>query len=374
MSLRLLENASLAGLNTFGVAARARRLVTLEDERDLPQALAALAGGPRLVLGAGSNVLFAGDFDGTILLMRTRGRRVLTGTHDTHDPTLARIALAAGESWDGAVAWALEQGLAGLENLAMIPGTCGAAAIQNIGAYGVELCERFDSLRAVDTDSGEVREFTRQDCRFGYRDSLFKQTQGRHWLILELRLRVGPGHRPVLHYGELASAIAADGGPAGEPAAARIAAAVRAIRSRKLPDPAVLGNAGSFFKNPVVSAEVARNLLAREPAMPAHPVNESATKERRAPSVPDSSTTAARSPAAREADMKLSAGWLIERCGWKGYRQGDAGVHAAHALVLVNHGQASGREIAALAERIRHSVHERYGVWLEPEPSIIGGS
>ena len=206
MSLRLLENAPLAGLNTFGVAARARRLVMLEDERDLPQALAALADGPRLVLGAGSNVLFAGDFDGTILLMRTRGRQVLG---DGHGAPFTRIAVAAGESWDETVTWTLEEGLAGLENLAMIPGTCGAAAIQNIGAYGVELCDRFDSLRAVDMDSGEAREFDLPDCRFDYRDSLFKQAGGRHWLILTLRLRVGAGHRPVLQYGELASALAA---------------------------------------------------------------------------------------------------------------------------------------------------------------------
>ena len=348
MSLRLLENAPLAGLNTFGVAARARRLVMLEDERDLPQALAALADGPRLVLGAGSNVLFAGDFDGTILLMRTRGRQVLG---DGHGAPFTRIAVAAGESWDETVTWTLEEGLAGLENLAMIPGTCGAAAIQNIGAYGVELCDRFDSLRAVDMDSGEAREFDLPDCRFDYRDSLFKQAGGRHWLILTLRLRVGAGHRPVLQYGELASALAAEGGPPGEPVAARIAAAVRAIRSRKLPDPAVLGNAGSFFKNPVVSAEAARELRVREPGIPGHPVT-----------------------AAGEDRVKLSAGWLIERCGWKGFRQGDAGVHQAHALVLVNHGQASGCEIAALAERIRQSVQERYGVWLEAEPSIIGGS
>ena len=343
-ALRVIDDAPLDRLNTFGVSARARRLVVLDDERQLPQAIEATRGfHARHILGGGSNVLFAGDFDGAILLVRTRGRELTddTGTPPDGD---SLIRVQAGEPWDDTVRWSLAQGLAGLENLAMIPGSTGAAAIQNIGAYGVELRERFDSLRAIDLNSGEVRRFTLADCRFGYRDSVFKQPSGGHWLVLELVLRVGADLEPVLTYGELKTLFAGRDNP---PGATEIERAVRAIRGRKLPDPAVLGNAGSFFKNPVVSQALADGLREREPAMPIH-------------------------PAGAAGQLKLSAGWLIDRCGWKGVRRGDAGVHAAHALVLVNHGAASGHELLELARLIRDSVHERFGIWLEPEPVIIG--
>ncbi len=353
-ALRIVENAPLERLNTFGVSARARRLIVLEDERQLPEALEAMHGfHARCVVGGGSNVLFAGDFDGAILLVRTRGltrvdKADAVDGADGADGACASLSLIraqAGEPWDSTVQWSLGQGLAGLENLAMIPGSTGAAAIQNIGAYGVELCDRFHSLRAIDMDSGEIRHFTPADCRFGYRDSVFKQAGGQRWLILELILRVGHGMRPVLSYGELQALFP---NPDQPPAAIEIDRAVRAIRARKLPDPAVLGNAGSFFKNPVVAAPIADELARREPGLPIYSI------------APDTQL------------VKLSAGWLIDRCGWKGVRQGDAGVHAAHALVLVNHGTATGRELLNLAELIRSSVHARFGIWLEPEPAIVG--
>jgi UDP-N-acetylmuramate dehydrogenase len=344
MPLRITDNAPLDALNTFGVSARARRLVELDDPADLPAALAALVGAPaRLVLGGGSNLLLAGDFDGTVLRMRTRGRQ--------RQPAAIgeEVSLQAGESWDEAVRWTLDQGLAGLENLAMIPGTCGAAAIQNIGAYGVELAERFAGLWAVDLDTGRQQAFTPEACRFGYRDSVFKQPGGERWLILRLRLRVGPQFAPVLSYAPLAAAFA---GRSATPSAAEVATEVRRIRASRLPDPARIGNAGSFFKNPVVNAALAQALHERHPGMPMHPGGSSLS----------------------DAPVKLSAGWLIEQCGWKGHRDGDAGVHADHALVLVNHGRASGAELLRLAMAIRASVHERFGLWLEPEPRIVGGS
>ena len=345
--LRIIENAPLERLNTFGVSARARRLVVLDDERQLPQAIEATRNfHARCILGGGSNVLFAGDFDGAILLVRTRGRERIDDVAPQADGC-SLVRVQAGEPWDGTVQWALAQGLAGLENLAMIPGSSGAAAIQNIGAYGLELRERFDSLRAIDLDSGEVRRFSLDDCGFGYRDSVFKRPGGERWLVLELVLRVGGNLRPVLTYGELKAQFAGHGTP---PTAIEIDRAVREIRSRKLPDPAVLGNAGSFFKNPVVEQALAEGLREREPGMPIHPAG----------------------PAAEANQVKLSAGWLIDRCGWKGVRRGDAGVHEAHALVLVNHGSASGRELLDLARLIRDSVHERFGIWLEPEPVIVG--
>jgi UDP-N-acetylmuramate dehydrogenase len=341
MPLQVVDDAPLAALNTFGVAARAQRLVVLDDAADLPQALQAMAGcDRRLVLGGGSNVLFAADFEGAVLLMRTRGRSL----EPDGDRTLARVA--AGESWDDIVSWTLDRGLAGLENLAMIPGSCGAAPIQNIGAYGLELAERFDSLIAADLDTGRMREFARDDCRFGYRDSLFKRPGGQRWLIVELRLRLG-GWPPVLDYADLRGAFPAD---APTPDAAAIARAVRAIRARKLPDPGQLGNAGSFFKNPVLATREAEALRAVAPDVPLHPA-------------PDA--------AGDRTAWKVPAGWLIERCGWKGHREGDAGVHADHALVLVNHGHASGRDLLRLARRIQDSVAQRYGIALEPEPRIV---
>ncbi len=345
MTLQVLENASLRTLNTFGVEARARRLVVLDDEAELPRALSLIATEPRpLVLGGGSNLLIVGDVEGTVLQLRTRGRRRLP-PGPGQSPGLTRVALSAGEVWDDAVNWTLAEGLPGLENLAMIPGSCGAAAIQNIGAYGVELCDRFDSLRAVNLRDGTMREFSLADCRFGYRDSVFKHDDGAHWLILEIRLTVGPDRAPVLRYADLAERFAAD----THPSASAVAHAVRAIRRAKLPDPAVLGNAGSFFKNPVVAAARAQALRASHPGLPVYPAD-----------------------AAQADQRKLSAAWMIDQCGWKGHREGDAGVHAHHALVLVNHGRATGRQIAALAERIRASVLARFGVALEPEPVVVG--
>jgi UDP-N-acetylmuramate dehydrogenase len=341
MRAQVLDDAPLAGLNSLGVAARARRLVVLDDPSALAEALAATAGfGERLVLGGGSNILFAGDFDGAVLLVRTRGRRLVPFADE------ARLIAAAGESWDELVDWSLSQGYAGLENLAMIPGSCGAAAIQNIGAYGLELADRFDSLLATDLEKGTTREFSLEDCRFGYRDSVFKQPGGDRWLIQELRLRVG-GCPPVLEYADLRHRFPSD---APTPDAARIADAVRAIRRAKLPDPRLLGNAGSFFKNPVVDELRAAELRRREPAMPLFQAPDAHGQPR----------------------FKVPAGWLIERCGWKGCRRGDAGIHAEHALVLVNHGRASGAELLALARDIQASVASRYGIALEPEPRIVG--
>ncbi|NLD70737.1 MAG: UDP-N-acetylmuramate dehydrogenase [Limnobacter sp.] len=349
MTLQIIENASLKALNSFGVEARARRLLTLDDAADVDRALEAIAGEPRvLVLGGGSNLLLANDFDGTVLRVALRGRRIVEqGTADR--PTL--VEAAAGENWHAFVGWTLDQGLAGLENLSLIPGTVGASPIQNVGAYGVEMVDRFDSLLAIHRGSGERRRFEARDCRFGYRDSLFKHPDGRDWLILSVRFRLARAsdHVPVLDYGELRDELAAR----GSPAPLQVARAVIAIRRRKLPDPALLGNAGSFFRNPVVDRGTAEALAERHPGLPRYPAD-------------------ARARAIGDADeVKLSAAWLIDRCGWKGYRDGDAGVHARHALVLVNHGSATGAQLLALAERIARSVRERFGVLLEPEPTIV---
>jgi UDP-N-acetylmuramate dehydrogenase len=336
-----VADAPLGPLNTFGIRATARVVWRLHDLDDLPALLDALRDdpeGPPLVLGGGSNLLITGDLRRPVLQVATAGRRVLA-----RDGDAVIVEAAAGEPWDALVRWTLAQGAAGLENLALIPGTVGAAPIQNIGAYGVELREHFESLDAVDLTSGARRRFDADDCAFGYRDSVFKRPGGERWLITAVRFRLSGRAAPRLDYGEIRTELARTG--VADPTPVEVADAVAAIRRRKLPDPATLGNAGSFFRNPLVDATTARVLREREPELPAWPAGDR---------------------------VKLSAAWMIERCGWKGHRDGDAGVHAAHALVLVNHGGASGAQLVVLARRIRESVAARFGVLLDAEPVLVG--
>ena len=336
-----VADAPLRALNTFGIDARARVLWRVDTPDALPCLLRALreeASGAPLVLGAGSNLLITGDLEQPVLQVALPGRRIVAD-----DGESVLMEAGAGEPWDGLVRWSLAQGAYGLENLALIPGTTGAAPIQNIGAYGVEQREAFDSLDAFDLHTGAARRFDAADCAFGYRDSVFKGPDAGRWLVTAVRYRLSRRPRPRLDYGEIRDELARAG--RGDPGPVDVADAVSAIRRRKLPDPAVLGNAGSFFKNPLVEPTQAQVLAGREPGLPAWPIG---------------------------GRVKLSAAWMIERCGWKGYREGDAGVHAAHALVLVNHGQASGAALLALARRIRDSVGTRFGVELEPEPVVVG--
>ncbi len=338
MTISFLENAPLASLNSFGVMASAARLVTLDDSADVLEAIdASAAHGPRLILGGGTNLLFTADFEGTILRIQTTGRRILDERADG-----VLVEAEAGEPWDPFVQWTLAQGLCGLENLSLIPGSAGASPIQNIGAYGVEMRESFAGLTAIDLSSGAAREFAPEDCGLDYRDSLFRHPDGLRWLIVRVRFRLSREPRLRLDYGDLRAELERAG--CDMPTPTDVASAVSAIRRRRLPDPAVLGNAGSFFKNPVVAKAQAQALCARYPGLACWPVQDG---------------------------VKLSAAWMIERCGWKGAREGDAGVHAEHALVLVNHGHASGAQLLALAMRIRASVMDLFGVLLEPEPRII---
>ena len=332
-----------------------------------------------LILSGGSNLLLTRDLIEPVLLVRHRGRQILD-----RDGERVWLEVAAGEIWHETVRWSLDQGAFGLENLALIPGRVGAAPWQNIGAYGAEVGEFIESVQAVHLRTGERRHFAAADCGFGYRQSVFKTEAGRDWLIVSVRLCLSTRFEPRLGYAELATALGvrpnaatdrsstepgmgsaqnaahadpgsgsgSGSGSAGRLTAALVADTVEAIRRRKLPDPAVLGNAGSFFHNPVVPAEVAEQLRRLHPGMPTHPSTEGALGS---------------GPSA----FKLSAGWLIDQCGWKGFRDGDAGVSPHHALVLVNHGHATGGQILDLAERIRHSVHERFGLWLQPEPVIL---
>jgi UDP-N-acetylmuramate dehydrogenase len=338
--LAISHDFSLKSCNTFGIDARARRYVRIGSVAELAAALAApeLAGMPRLLLGGGSNILLTGDFDGVVLHMAMAGREVLG---EQGGRTLVRAA--AGENWHGFVQWTLAQGLGGLENMALIPGTVGAAPIQNIGAYGAELKDVFHSLTVYDLASGELRSMDAAACRFAYRDSVFKHAAGAGLAIVDVTLALPTAWQPNLRYAELAQAVAQQGLTA--PSAAEIADVVVAVRRRKLPDPAVIGNAGSFFKNPVVSSERCAELLAKHPALVHH--------------------------AQPDGTEKLAAGWLIDQCGWKGRNLGAAGVYPKQALVLVNNGGATGPEVLALAGAIEADVAQRYGVLLEAEPVFV---
>ncbi|MGH8781435.1 UDP-N-acetylmuramate dehydrogenase [Paraburkholderia sp.] len=343
-SLPLIANYSLRAHNTFGFDVRAQLACHVVDEAQFAAAVRdpRAAGLRRFVLGGGSNVVLTRDFDGLVLLVELKGRRVVREDGDAW-----YVEVAAGENWHTFVAWTLEQGLPGLENLALIPGTVGAAPIQNIGAYGLEMAERFASLRAVELATGDVVEMDAAACRFGYRDSFFKQEGRDRFAITAVTFRLPKAWTPRAGYADIAQALAArPGAGASEAVDARaIFDAVVAVRSAKLPDPAVLGNAGSFFKNPVVDAARFAALKVQEPELVSYPQ-------------PDGS-------------VKLAAGWMIDRCGWKGRAVGAAAVHDRQALVLVNRGGATGADVLALADAIRDDVQRRFGVALEAEPVCL---
>ena len=330
----------LQSLNTFGIAASAHAYLRITNTEQLIGVYADANWGalPRLVLGGGSNVLLTGDFPGLVLHLALAGKEVV-GDDETHH----FVRAAAGENWHAFVQWTLAQGIGGLENLSLIPGTVGAAPIQNIGAYGLEIKDVFHSVTVFDPCDGSTRTMDAAACRFGYRDSIFKRDDGRELVILDVTFALPRCWQPNLRYAELAQAVAEQGWTA--PTAPQVADTVIAIRRRKLPDPAVIGNAGSFFKNPVVTSEQCAALLERFPALVHH-------------AQPDGSE-------------KLAAGWLIDQCGWKGRNLGAAGVYPKQALVLVNNGGATGAEVVALAAAIQADVLAKYGVALEAEPVFV---
>lgn len=341
MTAPALLDADLRDLNTLHLAARATRLQPVDDAADLPALTDALRQRDErvLVLGGGSNIVFASDFSGTVLQMRTRGIEVLARNDDS-----VLVAVAAGENWHDWVSHALDQGWHGLENLALIPGTVGAAPVQNIGAYGVELVDRLERVEAWDMQDRCWLDLTLADCAMGYRDSVFKHRLAGRAIIARVVFRLSLTPAVQAGYADLQRELLARGIAA--PGPHDVFDAVCAVRRAKLPDPAVIGNAGSFFRNPVLSAVAAANLLASHPGAPHYP--------------------------AADGSVKFAAAWFIDQCGWKGKRRGDAGVHDRQALVLVNHGRASASQLLALAVDIQASVRERFGVDLEPEPVIVG--
>ncbi len=333
------ENVELGALNSLHVAAVARFYVEVGSTDELVNALVWADSHEHevLILGGGSNLVFAGDFPGLVVRVAILGRH-----WEQIEERGATLVLGAGENWHEAVIYAARAGYRGIENLALIPGTAGAAPVQNIGAYGVELCDTLQSVSALDRTTGERVTLEADECRFAYRDSLFKQTPGRY-VITEIRLRLSRTRPLVLGYRDLEEYLGPVDADRLEPMA--VAEAVMAIRRRKLPDPEILPNAGSFFKNPVIDTARFEALKARYPDIAAYPQAEG---------------------------VKLAAAWLIDQGGWKGYRNARVGVHNRQALVLINHSGGTGRDILALAETIRGSVQERFGVTLEMEPGIVG--
>jgi UDP-N-acetylmuramate dehydrogenase len=335
----IVENASLEGRNTFHVPARAAMLIDVRRREALAElfGFAALKSQPLLVLGEGSNILFTRNWPGVVLSIATRGIEVV----DTGDER-ARVRVEAGENWNDFVHWSLARGFAGLENLAAIPGTVGAAPMQNIGAYGVEVREFIHGVEAWDRSEARSVTLSNADCAFAYRDSVFKHALDRY-VVTAVEFDLPRHHALRLDYAGVREELATLG--VSEPRPASVAEAITRIRSRKLPNPRVIGNAGSFFKNPLIPDTAAEVFRAGHPDAPIWP--------------------------AGAGFAKVSAAWLVESCGFKGLREGDAGVSSEHALVLVNHGKATGAEIWALAERIRAAVRERFGVEIQPEPLIV---
>ena len=351
--LRIEHNVALDDYNTFGIAARARELVRVRSAADL-QALVeqpALLRPGWIVLGGGSNVVLTGDVGKLVLKMEVMGKQ-LVGEDDKH----WIVQAGAGENWHGFVAWTLQQGWSGLENLALIPGVVGSSPVQNIGAYGIELQDRFHSLEAVDMETGRIFTLDAAQCGFGYRDSVFKHTPARAGdyglagkaIITHVRFALPKVWKPELDYLDLQRKMQELG--LHDPTAQQVFDMVVAIRSAKLPNPAEIGNAGSFFKNPVVSQEVCDDIISREPKIVHYPM-------------PDGT-------------VKLAAGWMIDACGWRSKSMGNAGVYSKQALVLVNRYpetgvRATGGEVMTLAGAIQTSVYERFGIRLEPEPVVL---
>ncbi len=346
------HNVPLQQHNSFGIVARAQHLVRIADEADVRALLAepSLRAAPKFVLGGGSNIVLTGDVKQLVLKVEIKGRRLVEET-----PRAWIVETGAGENWHDAVHWTLEQGFSGLENLALIPGTVGGAPVQNIGAYGVELQDRFESLDAIDLETGRAFSLDAAQCAFGYRDSVFKHAAsggndfglaGRA-LITRVRFRLPKPWKPVLGYLDLERKLAETGN--FTPSAMEIFDWVCAIRKAKLPDWRVLGNAGSFFKNPTVTTEQCADIIARDPKIVHYPM--------------------------ADGSIKLAAGWLIDACGWRGKSVGNAGVYERQALVLVNRGGAAdpvtGGEVMTLAKAIQTSVYERFGIRLEPEPVVV---
>jgi len=331
-------NVDLQPYNTFGISCKAKRFARFNDVEILKSALKKRDNDSLLVLGGGSNILLTQDFDGLVLKNEILGFDIIEQNEDT-----VLIESGAGEVWHDFVIHCIEQGYGGIENLSLIPGSVGASPMQNIGAYGVEIKDTFDSLKAFHIESQEVHVFNHSQCEFGYRESVFKRALKGQYIILSVRFRLNKKHKLNTSYGAIENELAEMG--ITTPTIQDVSNAVISIRSNKLPDPKEIGNAGSFFKNPVVSQEIVDAIAEKYETFPKYP--------------------------AANGKTKLAAGWLIEQAGWKGKTFDNYGVHKKQALVLVNYGGSEGAQIYDLSERIIEDVRKKFGITLEREVNLI---
>jgi UDP-N-acetylmuramate dehydrogenase len=338
--MNIQREVSLKKLNTFSIEAKAKYFVEVTSEQELKELLnsAIYKENPRLILGGGSNLLFTQDFNGLVVKISIKGREFIKEDQDS-----VYIKCGAGEVWHEFVLYTIDKGYAGIENLSLIPGTVGAAPMQNIGAYGVEIKEVLESVEALDVNTGEKRVFNNTECEFGYRQSIFKTDLKNKYIItgVVFKLRKEPNFN--VSYGAIKDTLTKMG--IEKLTLKAVSDAVISIRKSKLPDPAVIGNAGSFFKNPEVEEVVYQQLKEKFPTVPGYP--------------------------ASKGHIKVPAGWLIEQAGWKGKKVGETGVHKDQALVLVNHGNAKGNDVWALALEVQRSVKEKFGVEIIPEVNIV---
>ncbi len=344
--MEIQQSKLLTSYNTFGIGAVAKFFVEVNSVQQFTELTQTevYKQHKKLVLGGGSNILFTQDFDGLVVKNALLGIEVVAETENQ-----VVVKAASGEVWHRLVMWCIEQNYAGIENLSLIPGLVGAAPMQNIGAYGVEIKDVFEQLEALDMQTGELRQFNLSDCAFGYRESVFKNQLKDKYFITSVSFRLtkmnsaGAVYRLTTDYGDIKNTLSET--RVYEPTIRDVSNAVIKIRQSKLPDPAMLGNAGSFFKNPSVGQEKFQELVARYPVMPSY--------------------------VQKDNTYKIPAGWLIEQCGWKGKVVGNTGSHKSQALVLVNYGHASGNEIWKLAMDIKQSVKEKFGVDITPEVNVV---
>lgn len=339
--MQIIENKSLKEYNTFHLEAAARYFIEVSSINELSELLSdpQWKNTPKLVLGGGSNVLLTKDINALVIRIAIKGKEIIQ-----EDSEIIRLKVGAGETWHEFVLYCVESGYAGIENLSLIPGTVGAAPMQNIGAYGVEIKEVFEELECIEIETGKIHQFTKDECRFGYRESIFKNEVKDKYIITSVTFRLSKTPEFKISYGDIQKTLEAN--DVKEISIQQISRAVIQIRKSKLPDPAELGNAGSFFKNPEIPTVDYERLKLKYPELPGYPT-------------------------ASVDVTKVPAGWLIEKAGWKGYREGQAGVHEKQALVLVNYGGATGNQIKELAKKVQDSVWQNFSIQLSTEVNFI---
>lgn len=337
--MKTSTNKSLKAYNTFGIDVNAQKFISVESVEELKALLKNTYASELFILGGGSNMLLTKDIDKTVVHINLKGIRIVEETEEN-----VLVEAMAGENWHQFVLFCLDNNFGGVENLSLIPGNVGTAPIQNIGAYGVEIKDTFESCTALNLQTLELKKFSLSDCKFGYRDSIFKTTEKGKYIITQVTFRLTK-NRHLLHtdYGSISTFFEEEG--ISDPGIRDVSNAVISIRQSKLPDPKKLGNSGSFFKNPVITIEKCEELKEIYPEIPFYKIGEE--------------------------HVKVPAGWLIDRAGLKGYREGDAGVHNKQALVLVNYGSATGEEILELSNKVRERVFELFQISLQPEVNIF---